>query len=397
MFIAQAHSFAQQARLAVTLAWIAGYTNILTVLTCGTVSSHISGTTSNLGREVVEGKWGLAAFAFVILISFFLGAFISGLATETGRRRGWESIYVLPMLMEAALLFVFGLGLEMMGGDFGGSNGWIFFMTAAASMAMGVQNATITRISNGVIRTTHVTGVITDLGLEAAHTWFWFRDRQKRQSLALSSVRVVKNLHRSPGAKRLVLLIAIWGLFALGSAMGTLAYLFVDRYSMVPPVLLLGWIVLMDLIRPIAELEESQHIKNLPDGEPIPPGIAVYHLRKTQRGLNRLHHMPNLIAWAERLPARVRVVILDMGHEARLNSNAALDLAAVHKLLDSQNRRLILAGLNEEEFARLRNAGLERLSQRDVTEGMEEALHRAVALLGASPGSSTSVNKERAY
>ncbi|MDX1972916.1 MAG: hypothetical protein SFY68_10335, partial [Candidatus Sumerlaeia bacterium] len=59
------------------------------------------------------------------------------------------------------------------------------------------------------------------------------------------------------------------------------------------------------------------------------------------------------------------------------------DLAAVHKLLESQNRRLILAGLNEEEFSRLRNAGLERLSQRDVTEGMEEALHRAMALLGS--------------
>jgi len=33
MFVAQAHSFVQQARLAITLAWVAGYTNIIALLT----------------------------------------------------------------------------------------------------------------------------------------------------------------------------------------------------------------------------------------------------------------------------------------------------------------------------------------------------------------------------
>ena len=61
MLVSQAHSFVQQGRLAITLAWVAGYTNILTILTCGTVTSHISGTTSNLGRDVAERSWGLRA------------------------------------------------------------------------------------------------------------------------------------------------------------------------------------------------------------------------------------------------------------------------------------------------------------------------------------------------
>ena len=51
MLVSHAHSFRQQARLAVTLAWVAGYTNIVTLLACGTVTSHVSGTTSLLDRK----------------------------------------------------------------------------------------------------------------------------------------------------------------------------------------------------------------------------------------------------------------------------------------------------------------------------------------------------------
>ncbi len=35
MFISKAHTFKQQARLAITLAWVAGYTNVITLITLG--------------------------------------------------------------------------------------------------------------------------------------------------------------------------------------------------------------------------------------------------------------------------------------------------------------------------------------------------------------------------
>src|SRR3954468_19634408 len=164
MFVSQAHSFKQQARLAITLAWVAGYTNIVAVLTCGTVISHASGTTSNLGHHIGTGEWHVAGYAFFLITTFFLGAAVSGFFTELGRRRGWESIYVLPMVAETVLLAIFAVGIEFNGGAQSGVT--FLWMTAAASLAMGLQNATITRISNGVVRTTHVTGVLTDLGLE---------------------------------------------------------------------------------------------------------------------------------------------------------------------------------------------------------------------------------------
>src|SRR5262245_59362503 len=101
MLVSQAHSFSQQARLAITLAWIAGCTNIVTILACGTVTSHVTGTASNLASHVTAMAWRDAAFALFLLVVFFLGAALSGLLTEAGRRRGWTSLYILPTLTQA--------------------------------------------------------------------------------------------------------------------------------------------------------------------------------------------------------------------------------------------------------------------------------------------------------
>ena len=154
MFIAQAHSYYQQARLAVTLAWIAGYTNILTILVCGHVTSHVSGTTSDLGRAIVETRWDAVGYLLFLLVSFFIGAGVSGFAAELGKRRGWESIYVLPVAIEAALLALFAIGLEFFGPDDLKRHEIVLTLLGIASVAMGLQNATITRISSGSVRTT---------------------------------------------------------------------------------------------------------------------------------------------------------------------------------------------------------------------------------------------------
>jgi uncharacterized membrane protein YoaK (UPF0700 family) len=107
MLVSEAHSLSQQSRLAITLAWIAGYTNAATILCSGLVSSHVSGTTSNLGIEIVLGQWSLAFISFFLLCCFGVGAAIAGLATEWGRTKAWESLYVFPIAIETVLLALF--------------------------------------------------------------------------------------------------------------------------------------------------------------------------------------------------------------------------------------------------------------------------------------------------
>ena len=51
MFVVRAHTFILQARLAISLAWVAGYTNIIALIVCGYVVSHVTGHASVLGRR----------------------------------------------------------------------------------------------------------------------------------------------------------------------------------------------------------------------------------------------------------------------------------------------------------------------------------------------------------
>lgn len=338
MFVSQAHSFKQQARLAITLAWVGGYVNIATVLSCGTVSSHMSGITSEVGREIVNGAWGLAGFALFLLGSFFVGAIVSGACTETGRRRGWESIYVLPIVVETVLLGIFAILLEIAGS---GHTGFLlYWMTGLAAMAMGLQNATITRISSGVVRTTHVTGVLTDLGNELVQFIWWLFDRRRdRRNTAA----------RNAGTKRLVLLLSILSSFALGAALATLAYRHFPRGMMFGPVAFLLWLIYQDFSRPIAELRAGAR-PDLQPGFAYPEALAVYHLRRDRIRRGKSQRMPNLLAWADRLPATVQVIILELSDVSQFDLNATMELRALLHRFNADHRHLIITGIDARQF-----------------------------------------------
>ena len=112
MLVNRAHTLILQARLAISLAWVAGYVNVVAVMTCGFVVSHLTGNASALGRELVMSQWNGAALVAVLLLAFFAGAFVSGFAIELGRQRNWSSIYVLPAAIELALLVAFAVGVR---------------------------------------------------------------------------------------------------------------------------------------------------------------------------------------------------------------------------------------------------------------------------------------------
>lgn len=236
-----------EARLAISLALVAGHVNMVAVLTCGVVASHMTGHAGALGRELVDARFGEAAFLLLLLGAFLIGAFLAGFAIELGRARGWRSLYALPAGLELALLVAFGAGVELHDPTTieTGSGRW--WMVAVAALAMGLQNATVTRISSGVVRTTHLTGILTDLGHESARLAVVRRlvARGSRADTALARDGT------GMGAWRLLLLASILGAFIAGSAMGALAFTHWPRWSMVPPIALLLWIVAHDLGAPI--------------------------------------------------------------------------------------------------------------------------------------------------
>jgi len=375
VFVAQAHSFTQQARLAITLAWVAGYTNIVALITCGTMTSHVTGTLSHLGMHVAEGRFDLAIFWVFLLLMFLSGAFLSALCTETGRRRGWESIYVLPMVLEAMLMTAFAIGVELHDHRTIETGAMLFAMTGVASIAMGLQNATITRISSGVVRTTHMTGVFTDLGLESVQFLYWLRDRRRDPKAEFK-------FH--PSGKRLALLASVAGSFALGAALGTAAYSHFPRWAMFPPVLFLLWVIYQDLRRPICEIEPSDLEST--SGLDLPEDIAVYHLRRDSRRRGKAHRLPNLLAWSERLPPGKRVVILDLGDVTEVDENSALEFRALVRQFHATGRRLVIAGLTRDQYRALRaSAGGDAFDHTSVCPDLDLAIARGLTLLDSPP------------
>jgi uncharacterized membrane protein YoaK (UPF0700 family)/anti-anti-sigma regulatory factor len=379
VFIAQAHSFTQQARLAITLAWVAGYTNIVALISCGTVTSHVTGSASNFGRHVVEGNWPAAAFVLLVLLMFFVGACVSAILTEFGWRRGSESIYVLPALVQAILLTAFAVGLELREPNQPASLLAVWWLTGLASMAMGLQNATITRISSGVVRTTHLTGVLTDLGSETVQFLFWLSDRH-RSSPPLSPTALFHSARTHPTATRLALLASIIGSFMLGAALGTLAVDHFARWAMVPPVLFLLWIIWQDIQTPICEIEVSGEFAA--QGVQLPAGLAVYHLRRDKKRVGDTHRLPNLLRWCSRLPPGVRVLVLDLSELTRFDSDAAWELRALVKQATGRGRQVLFAGMSGVQYNAMRAGGAgDVLDPNNVCPDIELAVARAIMLL----------------
>jgi len=145
--------------LARYLAFIAGAANAGGFLAVRQYTSHMSGIVSLMADNLAMGSVWLMLSGLAAVMSFLLGAFLTTLYVRWARGRGMESEYALPLLGEAVLLLIFGLTGRVFSG------GHVLDTVMLLCFTMGLQNAIITKISDAVIRTTHLTGMLTDIGI----------------------------------------------------------------------------------------------------------------------------------------------------------------------------------------------------------------------------------------
>jgi uncharacterized membrane protein YoaK (UPF0700 family) len=137
------------------LAFVAGLINAIGLLGFKHQSiSHLSGTATLLGTGLINSTFLDTYYLFFILVSFMLGAAISGYFLRSGALKLGRN-YSALLVLEAVFLVmaVYFLTSDSLHGHY------------FASMACGLQNALVTTYSGAVIRTTHVTGIFTDLGI----------------------------------------------------------------------------------------------------------------------------------------------------------------------------------------------------------------------------------------
>jgi uncharacterized membrane protein YoaK (UPF0700 family) len=150
------------AQLGVVLTFVAGAVNAGGFLVVGQYTSHMSGIVSSMADNAALGLFDLVAAGLSAFSSFLVGAAVSAMLIHWGRRHHVGTQYVLPVTLECVLLLVFGL------------LAWLALpkpLVHALAIPllcfiMGLQNATVTKISGARMRTTHVTGIVTDIGIE---------------------------------------------------------------------------------------------------------------------------------------------------------------------------------------------------------------------------------------
>ncbi len=117
----------------------------------------------------------------------------------------------------------------------------------------------------------------------------------------------------------------------------------------------------------------------------LPSAMAVYHLRKDKDRRGRVHRLPDLLGWCERLPAGKRVVILDLGEVTRLDDNAALELRALMQSAERRGLKMVIAGMSGEQYHTMLQAGAgDVLDPTNVCPDLELAIARGLMFLDDS-------------
>lgn len=221
-------------QLGTILAFVAGATNAGGFLAVHQYVSHMTGIVSSIADQLALGWFGAALSGLGILCSFLLGAICSSLMINYSRRHALHGEYALPLLLEALLLLCFGLvgaRLNHVDGEF------VSLTILLLSFIMGLQNAVITKLSMSEIRTTHVTGIVTDIGIEIGRMLYWNKAHLEHMP------DVAANL------PRLKVLTSLLLSFTVGGIIGALGFKHVGYFSTVPLALTL----MLLIIAPIAD------------------------------------------------------------------------------------------------------------------------------------------------
>jgi uncharacterized membrane protein YoaK (UPF0700 family) len=217
----------KNAVLAGYLAFIAGFVNSGGYVLIGSFTSHVTGSVGRLANDFATADVGAAVFAFLLIACFFLGAFVASVIVESSDPHRTPTAYGQALLLESGLLslFIFVAGLSQ------ATHPRIRDAEAALlCIAMGAQNSLVSSLSGSVIRTTHLTGVITDLGIEASRWYRWHRAKLQLPHLLRGG-----RLAERPKLSKVAIQLIIVGAFMAGAVLGAVMTLHASRWSMILP------------------------------------------------------------------------------------------------------------------------------------------------------------------
>jgi uncharacterized membrane protein YoaK (UPF0700 family) len=215
------------------LAFVGGFVNSTGFVLIGSFTSHVTGNVGRLANDLAYRQYGAAWTALPMIVAFFAGAFVASMALESNLFGRTANGYAVALLGESTLLLFFTVLSDVTRLSPGAHPRAADAEAAILCAAMGMQNSLVTRLSGAVVRTTHLTGVVTDLGIESARWFRWWRGTLS-QVLGMK-LAFGRNPPERPSALKVVLLGTIAFAFTAGAVAGALVVVRLRHAAMLLP------------------------------------------------------------------------------------------------------------------------------------------------------------------
>lgn len=172
------------------LSFQAGAINAGALLSCGRAVSYVTGFGAGFGTSAASGNWSHAWGLLSVPAFFLLGSMTTSILRIRDEAKGfYTSLGRVLAFLFLLLILVMSLGVT---GTFGNFNDPLdlsqhYALLVILSFASGMQNAIFGGMIHGVIRSTHLTGTLTDLGLDLGK--LFFHKKRSRSELEMSLCR----------------------------------------------------------------------------------------------------------------------------------------------------------------------------------------------------------------
>ncbi|HEY9535034.1 MAG TPA: YoaK family protein [Mucilaginibacter sp.] len=177
-------TFKQNLMLASSTAMVSGMTNVVGLMAFLAFTSNITGHVANLSKHIVEQNFGEMLIFLFWLLMFFAGAFLANFIVKSLEGKSYYRAHSIPIVIEIVVL----LFVAIYGNSFYHETQWEREVVISVLLfSMGLQNSLVSTVSGGLIKSSHLTGLFTDLGGEVAE---WVHPKTGRTKGVLNKIYI---------------------------------------------------------------------------------------------------------------------------------------------------------------------------------------------------------------
>ncbi|MFA7326370.1 MAG: YoaK family protein [Candidatus Kapaibacterium sp.] len=162
----KSRTFEHNLQIATVLSFVAGMVNVTGFLAIKQLTTNVTGHFALFINDVANFEFWKGTIYFLYIFSFLFGSFTSSFLIEKYRANKKLNVFVIPTMIEVTLLLIIAIASDLLELNYPN------IIACILLFAMGLQNSFVTKISKAIVRTTHLTGLFTDLGIELSRLFF---------------------------------------------------------------------------------------------------------------------------------------------------------------------------------------------------------------------------------